>query len=284
MRDQILEGQLALDTGLAKQPNRASIPAPSAAISRRCRSLRSSRERCRNSSARSRSSITTIPHIWLRLRPVLNDIRRELLGLRPMPLLGPFPEMFLRKLPVVHGYSPTLLPKPRDWSEALFVPGFWFLDDVTYTPPPALTDFLAAGPPPVYVGFGSMTGNDPERLTRIALEAVVSSGQRAVLLSGWAGLAAGDVPPNVLKLDSAPHGWLFPRMAAIVHHGGVGTTHEALRSDLLRRGEEISGQNAFGCYQCGRCSAGCPQNIEEGMDLGPTRVMRLLQLLSLIHI
>jgi sterol 3beta-glucosyltransferase len=75
-----------------------------------------------------------------------------------------------------------------------------------------------------------MTGNDPERLTRIALEAIARSGQRAVLLSGWAGLAAGDVPPNVLKLDSAPHSWLFPRMAAIVHHGGVGTTHEALRS------------------------------------------------------
>ena len=168
--------------------------------------------------------------IWLRLRPVLNAIRREMLDLPPMPLLGPFPDMFLRKVPVVHGYSPTLLPKPRDWSEALFVPGFWFLDDDMYEPPAELADFLAAGPRPIYIGFGSMTGNDPERLTRIALEAIARSGQRAVLLSGWAGLAAGDVPPNVLKLDSAPHSWLFPRMAAIVHHGGVGTTHEALRS------------------------------------------------------
>ena len=169
--------------------------------------------------------------IWLRLRPVLNDIRRERLGLRPMPVLGPFPDMFRKKVPVVHGYSPTLLPKPKDWSAALFVPGFWFLDgDDSYTPPPALADFLAEGPPPVYVGFGSMTGNDPARLTRVTLEALRLSGQRAVLLSGWAGLAAGDLPANVLKLDSAPHGWLFPRMAAIVHHGGVGTTHEALRS------------------------------------------------------
>ena len=168
--------------------------------------------------------------IWLRLRPVLNTIRREMLGLRPMPLLGPFPDMFLRQLPVVHGYSPTLLPKPRDWSEALFVPGFWFLDEDGYDPPPQLTGFLAAGPPPVYIGFGSMTGNDPERLTGLTLDAVARSGQRAVLLSGWAGLAAGDLPPDVLKLDSVPHGWLFPRMAAIVHHGGVGTTHEALRA------------------------------------------------------
>jgi len=146
-------------------------------------------------------------------------------------VLGPFPDMFRRKVPVVHGYSPTLLPKPKDWSAALFVPGFWFLDgDDSDTPPPALVNFLASGPPPVYVGFGSMTGNDPERLTRVTLEALRLSGQRAVLLSGWAGLAAGDLPPNVLRLDSAPHGWLFPRMAAIVHHGGVGTTHEALRA------------------------------------------------------
>ncbi|MBK7217547.1 MAG: hypothetical protein IPH95_10950 [Candidatus Promineofilum sp.] len=150
--------------------------------------------------------------------------------------------MFLRKLPVVHGYSPTLLPKPRDWSEALFVPGFWFLDDDTYSPPAELVDFLAAGPPPVYVGFGSMTGNDPERLTRIALEAVARSGQRAVLLSGWAGLAAGDLPPNVLKLDSAPHGWLSsrawrpsPTTAAWARRTGAARRPAASGRALLRR-------------------------------------------------
>jgi sterol 3beta-glucosyltransferase len=69
---------------------------------------------------------------------VLNAIRREMLDLPPMPLLGPFPDMFIRKLPVVHGYSPTLLSKPRDWSETLFVPGFWFLDDEIYEPPAEL--------------------------------------------------------------------------------------------------------------------------------------------------
>ncbi|RIK15524.1 MAG: hypothetical protein DCC51_14575, partial [Anaerolineae bacterium] len=95
-----------------------------------------------------------------------------------------------------------------------------------------LTSFLAAGEPPVYVGFGSMTGNDPERLTTIALEALRLSGRRGVLLSGWAGLAAGDLPESVLKLDAVPHDWLFPRMAAVVHHGGVGTTHVGLRAGV----------------------------------------------------
>ena len=108
----------------------------------------------------------------------------------------------------------------------------WFMDEEPYTPPAALADFLDGGPPPVYVGFGSMTGNDPERLTRITLEALRLSGRRGVLLSGWAGLADGELPDAVLRLDAAPHDWLFPRMAAVVHHGGVGTTHTGLRAGI----------------------------------------------------
>ena len=84
----------------------------------------------------------------------------------------------------------------------------------------------------VYVGFGSMTGNDPERLTTITLEALRLSGRRGVLLSGWAGLAEGDLPDSVLRLDAVPHDWLFPRMAVVVHHGGVGTTHVGLRAGV----------------------------------------------------
>lgn len=169
---------------------------------------------------------------WQIIRPIMNDIRRELLGLRPFSFAGPFLTMLRRRLPVIHGYSPTVLPKPKDWNEAAFVTGFWFLDTPSYSPPPELTSFLAAGEPPVYVGFGSMTGNDPERLTTIALEALRLSGRRGVLLSGWAGLAAGDLPESVLKLDAVPHDWLFPRMAAVVHHGGVGTTHVGLRAGV----------------------------------------------------
>lgn len=169
---------------------------------------------------------------WQIIRPIMNDIRRESLGLRPFSFAGPFLAMLRRRLPVIHGYSPTVLPKPKDWNEAAFVTGFWFLDTPSYSPPSELTSFLAAGEPPVYVGFGSMTGNDPERLTTIALEALRLSGRRGVLLSGWAGLAAGDLPESVLKLDAVPHDWLFPRMAAVVHHGGVGTTHVGLRAGV----------------------------------------------------
>lgn len=170
--------------------------------------------------------------IWQAARPLLNDIRSEMLGLRPFSVLGPFLKMSRDDVPGIHGYSPTLLPRPHDWPAGLAVTGFWFLDSESYSPPPELTEFLEAGPLPVYIGFGSMTGNNPERLTDIALGALVHSGQRGVLLSGWAGLAQGDLPESILRLDNVPHEWLFPRMAAIVHHGGVGTTHVGLRAGV----------------------------------------------------
>lgn len=169
---------------------------------------------------------------WQASRPLLNDIRREQLGLRPFSFGGPFLAMLRRRLPVLLGYSPTVLPKPKDWNEAQFVTGFWFMASEAYEPPEELARFLADGEPPVYVGFGSMTGSDPERLTAVTLEALRQSGRRGVLLSGWAGLADGDLPDSILRLDAVPHDWLFPRMAAVVHHGGVGTTHTGLRAGV----------------------------------------------------
>ncbi|MBP6015659.1 MAG: glycosyltransferase family 1 protein [Candidatus Promineofilum sp.] len=169
---------------------------------------------------------------WQASRPLLNDIRRERLGLRPFSFGGPFLAMLRRRLPVLLGYSPTVLPKPKDWNEAQFVTGFWFMGNEPYEPPVEVARFLAGGEPPVYVGFGSMTGNDPERLTSVTLEALRLSGRRGVLLSGWAGLADGDLPDTILRLDAVPHDWLFPRMAAVVHHGGVGTTHTGLRAGV----------------------------------------------------
>jgi sterol 3beta-glucosyltransferase len=169
---------------------------------------------------------------WQTIRPLLNAIRRDMLGLRPFSLLGPFLSMQRRRLPVIHGYSPTLLPKPKDWNEAMVVTGFWFPQEDTWTPPTELVQFLSIEPPPVYIGFGSMIGNNPERLTGITLETLARTGQRGVLLSGWAGLADGDLPETVIRLESAPHDWLFPRMAAVVHHGGVGTTHTGLNASI----------------------------------------------------
>ncbi len=93
-----------------------------------------------------------------------------------------------------------------------------------------LVDFLQSGPAPVYIGFGSMAGRNPQQRGEIAVQALEQSGQRGVLLTGWGGLQPHDLPHSVLAVDSVPHDWLFPRMAAVVHHGGAGTTAAGLRA------------------------------------------------------
>lgn len=135
-----------------------------------------------------------------------------------------------RPVPVLHAYSPAVCPAPRDWPAHASVTGYWFLPEADWTPPPELAAFLAAGPPPVYVGFGSMAGVDPVSTTRIVLDAVARAGVRAVLATGWGGIALADVPAGVFLLDAAPHAALFPRMSAVVHHGGAGTTAAGLRA------------------------------------------------------
>jgi UDP:flavonoid glycosyltransferase YjiC (YdhE family) len=132
--------------------------------------------------------------------------------------------------PICHGFSPAVVPKPADWPEHVLVTGYWWpAGPPEWAPPPRLVDFLAAGPPPVFIGFGSMTpGHD--HLQEHVEEAVKRAGTRAIIQSGWAGLtSSGD---DVLLIDEVPHDWLFPRMAAVVHHAGAGTTAAGLRAGV----------------------------------------------------
>lgn len=131
----------------------------------------------------------------------------------------------------VHGFSPSVLPVPGDWPPRHHVSGYWFLDAPPgWQPPGSLLRFLEAGAPPVYVGFGSMAEQDPTRMTSVVVEALKLSGLRGVLLSGWAGLGHIPLPDTIYRLESIPHSWLFPHMAAVVHHGGMGTTAAGLRA------------------------------------------------------
>jgi UDP:flavonoid glycosyltransferase YjiC (YdhE family) len=135
--------------------------------------------------------------------------------------------------PSLYGYSPSVIPKPPDWGDEHHVTGYWFLDaPPNWQPPADLLQFLESGPPPVYVGFGSMSHQNPERQARLALRALELSGQRGILLTGWGGLTRLSAPPNVFFVDDVPHAWLFPRMVAVVHHGGAGTTGAGLRAGV----------------------------------------------------
>ncbi len=75
-----------------------------------------------------------------------------------------------------------------------------------------------------------MSGSNPERLTNMIIEALTQANVRGILATGWGGLEAMDLPENILKIEKAPHAWLFPQMAAVVHHGGAGTTASSLRA------------------------------------------------------
>ncbi len=131
------------------------------------------------------------------------------------------------------GVSPLIMPPDEAWRDNVVVTGYWFDDSgQTWQPPTALTDFLAKGDAPVYIGFGSMTDSDPETTIRHMLNALAETGQRGIIYTGWAGLNASTLPESVFLLQGAPHDWLFPRMKAVVHHGGAGTTGAALRAGV----------------------------------------------------
>ena len=135
-----------------------------------------------------------------------------------------------RAVPRLHAFSRHLVPPPEDWAGRERVTGYWFSDHAAdWQPPEALVRFLDDGPPPVYVGFGSMPAKDAPRLTRIVIEALRTANERGILATGWGGLEAVDCSDRIHVLDAAPHDWLFPRCSAVVHHGGAGTTHEGLR-------------------------------------------------------
>jgi UDP:flavonoid glycosyltransferase YjiC (YdhE family) len=160
-------------------------------------------------------------------------MRGELLRLPRLPFSGPSARQ-LERTPLYYAYSPTVIPRPADWAERIHVTGFWFSDPPPgWTPPPDLVSFLESGPPPVYVGFGSMPSGSAEDTLKLILKALELSHQRCVLLSGWAGIGEDrKLPEYAFGVESVPHSWLFPRMRAVVHHGGAGTTGAGLRAGV----------------------------------------------------
>jgi len=169
---------------------------------------------------------------WQMFRAVINRWRKHTLSLPPAPIAGYFGRFGQPRFPILNGFSSLVVQRPADWGEHIYMPGYWFPEDRDWQPPAGLQEFIDAGSPPVFVGFGSMPIKDPPRTTAVILEALKQNGQRGILHMGWGGLGSQALPDTVFKIDYAHYGWLFPRMAMLIHHGGSGTTAFGLRAGI----------------------------------------------------
>lgn len=157
---------------------------------------------------------------------MINDFRRRI-GLRSVSWLDdPLRNRDGSPVTVLYPFSRHVRPVPADYPPSAHVTGYWFLpSDSSWQPDPTLIDFLESGRPPVYVGFGSMGfGRGAEQRRDATLAALKANRVRGIVATGWGGLTAGDADDDVLVVDQVPHDWLFPRVAAVIHHGGAGTT------------------------------------------------------------
>lgn len=173
--------------------------------------------------------------LWLMIHQPTNQFRTSSLGLPPIR----FPQTILgllrqQKVPLLCNLSPTVIPRPLDWAEHVQMNGYWFLPvPPEWKPAPELVDFICRDSPPIYFGFGSMVYPDAGAMGKIIVQALRLSGQRGVLATGWGGIEiTGPLPKEIYPMVEAPHDWLFPKMAAVVHHGGAGTTAAGLKAGV----------------------------------------------------
>jgi sterol 3beta-glucosyltransferase len=169
--------------------------------------------------------------VWSKLRHSTNAARSKILGLPTLSLTEPFRRSDKTML-LLGAYSPAVAPPRPDWPSWIHVTGYWFLDEPGWAPPRELADFLDSGSRPVFVGFGSTPFPNPEASAELVVRALKRVGHRGILVAGESGLPTGRLSPDVLSVASVPHGWLFARVCAAVHHGGAGVTGSALRAGL----------------------------------------------------
>ncbi|KAI8373124.1 uncharacterized protein BYT42DRAFT_500835 [Radiomyces spectabilis] len=184
--------------------------------------------------------------IWQAIATRTNTFRQEVLGLARTS----YDKLEVWKIPYLYSFSPHIVPSPLDWMDWIHCTGYWFLDSpqTGWEPSVALREFVEAKDtrPIVYIGFGSIIVSDPQEMTRIIVESILLSNVRAIVSEGWSsrlqdkGASSGSVNPitqlleqhrgTILSVPSVPHDWLFPRVRAVLHHGGAGTTAAGLRA------------------------------------------------------
>ena len=179
--------------------------------------------------------------VWRAIAARTNSFRQTTLGLPPTS----YEKLEVWKIPYLYSFSPSIVPSPLDWLDWIHCTGYWFLDNpqTGWTPDPELKAFIEAQDtrPIVYIGFGSIIVSDPLEITRVIIESVLLSNVRAIVSRGWSSRhKQGTVneeadmlsrhPGTIMSVQSVPHDWLFPKIRAVIHHGGAGTTAAGLRA------------------------------------------------------
>ena len=167
---------------------------------------------------------------WQGSKLIYRKIRNENPDLPPLTA-WPFLEKNDWQTPILYTFSPSVVPRPKDWRPDAHICGYLFSKDKTqWSPNPDLAGFMEQGPPPIAVAFGSTRSNRLKTLISKLEEAILESGVRAV----FAGTDEFDtkIDPSIFKTGYVPYDWLFEHSAAVVHHGGAGTTGKALQSGI----------------------------------------------------
>ncbi|OHW90252.1 glycosyltransferase family 1 protein [Colletotrichum incanum] len=219
-------------------------------------------------------SYRVVDHLtWQGLGDVINKWRKSL-DLEEVAMFdGPILTESL-KIPFTYCWSPALVPKPGDWGAHIDVCGFFFRDMPQYSPPEDLVQFLNAGPPPVYIGFGSIVLDNPKRMVNTILSAVKIAGVRAIISKGWSDLV-GSQSESIYWIGDCPHEWLFQHVTAVVHHGGAGTTACGLRNGKPTTIVPFFGDQPFWGDMVANAGAG-PRPIHQ-KDLNPDNLSAAIE-------
>ncbi|MBM7844726.1 glycosyltransferase [Herpetosiphon giganteus] len=170
---------------------------------------------------------------WQVLRMAFNQARQQLLQ-RPGLSVG---QLWQRSRqfqpPNLYAYSALVAPPPAHWQNAGSITGYWMLEPApNWQAPAAVRDFLAAGPAPIAVSFGSMIHGQQRgaELSQLLIAASQKANLRLIINQGWGDLAQGHLPSNCFAANGLDYAWLFGQVAAVVHHGGAGVTATALHA------------------------------------------------------
>lgn len=132
---------------------------------------------------------------------------------------------------MIYTISPSLFPKPSDWSDNVHIVGYHENEaDLNWKPSKELEDFISKYDKILFITFGSMTNPSPEQKTKEILMVLAEHKIPAIINTASGGLVkVQDYPHHVLFLDTVPYNWILPKMYAAVHHGGSGTAHTAIK-------------------------------------------------------